>query len=148
MVCCTNIIGSEFAFPPDDRQVICPWGFYLTHYTPEDKSVCFKTLVIECGFQLSLQYHNHRAEFWYIHDENSVYELTLGNTKSIFRGTQTVQIPCGTHHTILNMSSVPLVIYEMQYASGPTGKCENSGIFRTLGLVTFQRSRYSESTRH
>ncbi len=130
MVCCIGHPITDFSYSPDDRWVKTVWGRYLPHFTSPDKSVCFKTLVINCGFQISLQYHNHRSEFWFIPDENSHYELTVGEKKEIIRGRKEVNIHVGQKHCIMNMSSIPLIIYETQFAAGTEGRCEEQDIVR------------------
>ena len=107
-----------------------PWGGYEEHYRAPDLSVCYKTLYIEPGHQLSAQYHHNRAEMWYISDTNALFQLTLGevnsgNIKSIRRGINRIDIPRGYLHTIKNMSSLTLLIYETQY-----GKCEENDVVR------------------
>jgi mannose-6-phosphate isomerase-like protein (cupin superfamily) len=139
MVCCVQNPTLDFAFPPNDKREVRPWGFFITHFTSEDKSVCFKTLVIECGHQISLQYHNFRSEFWYIPDENAHYELTVDENKTIFRGIRTVTILKGQTHCVLNMSSRPLIIYETQFAAGSDGKCLDSDIVRLSDPYADQR---------
>lgn len=106
-----------------------PWGGYEEHYRAEDLSVCYKTLYIAPCHQLSLQYHNNRAEMWWIADENSLFELTLGPInlyqKNIKRGINRIDIPKMYVHTIYNLSSRILMIHETQY-----GKCEEDDIVR------------------
>jgi len=125
MVCCSGHILREFSFPPGDNVEIRPWGAFKTHYLAEDKSVCYKTLWVNTGEQLSLQYHNKRSELWYIPDENSVFRMTQGNSVKICRGRNRFYIGVGENHTIMNMSSLPLVIHETQM-----GYCDEMDIVR------------------
>ena len=133
MTCCIQkpILSEEL---DKDNWVYKPWGAYLSHFLTDDKSVCFKTLIINSGHQLSLQYHQQRSEFWYIHDESAVYQLTVGDNTEILRGRRTITIPIGEKHTILNMSSIPLNISETQY-----GYCEESDIVRIYDPYADQR---------
>lgn len=102
-----------------------PWGFYVIHTERADKSVCVKTLVINSGHQISLQYHKKRREFWYISDESAYYELTLGESRSIKYGESAIIINKFVDHCIRNLSSLPLVIHETQY-----GFCDDEDIVR------------------
>lgn len=111
-----------------------PWGGYIDHYRPDDKSVCFKTLYIEPGHQVSEQYHNNRSEVWWISDEVTAYELTLGENKAILYGQRKIEIPKTLIHCIRNYSSLVLVIDEMQY-----GICEEEDIVRTKDPYANQR---------
>lgn len=116
MSCCENSVSN-------DRWIIKPWGKMITHYTSDDKSVCFKTLVINCGHQISLQRHEKRSEVWWIPDENAHYELTVAEEKSILMGKRRVDIQHGYVHCIRNMSSLPLIIHEMQYGFADENDC-------------------------
>lgn len=131
---CNQKTEIENSLLNSDEWVYKPWGKYCSHFSPDDKAVCFKTLIIDCGQQLSLQYHQKRAEFWYIHDEFAVYRLTVGDDTEILKGARTINIPRGEKHTILNMSSIPLKIYETQY-----GYCEESDIVRIYDPYANQR---------
>ena len=124
MVCGCNING--FAFPPPKEATVTPWGWWIEHFCADDYSYRSKTLCIECGHQISVQYHKERSELWYIPQENGYYELTLGEEKSILRGKRKIDIPVGFVHSIKNMSSIPLIIYETQYGK----RCSESDIVR------------------
>ncbi len=124
MVCCKNRI-TPFWMPPKENWFERPWGGYINHFTSDDKTVCYKTLMVKHGEQISVQYHNKRSEVWWIPDENSNYELTLDNIKQIYMGERRINVPVGMIHSIKNLSVKPLIIYEMQY-----GICEESDIVR------------------
>jgi len=109
----------------DHSKVEKPWGNYKTVFLSGDKSVCFKVLQVDPGHQLSLQYHNKRNEFWYIADKDAYYQMTINDKVEITHGIRSFNIIRGQLHTILNMSSLPLIIYETQ-----TGYCDESDIVR------------------
>jgi mannose-6-phosphate isomerase len=111
-----------------------PWGYYIVHHETQEKSVCVKTLVINPGCQISVQYHKRRSEFWYISEDNSLYELRLDGVTEIKMGKRSINIPVGMIHSIKNMSSIPLVIHEMQY-----GFCSDHDIVRISDPYADQR---------
>lgn len=124
MVCCKSHIN-EFSFPPSDKMISKPWGFYIEHYRADDGSVCFKTLAIKPQCQISVQYHKERAEFWWIPDSNAKFELTLAENKAVHEGVNRIDIPLGYIHCIKNLSDKMLYIHETQY-----GNCFESDIVR------------------
>lgn len=102
------------------------WGGYIIHTEREDKSVCVKTLIINPSFQISLQYHNLRSEFWYIADKNALYEFTLDNESEIYEGGDRHHyIPKYSLHCIRNLNQKPLIIHETQM-----GICSEKDIVR------------------
>ncbi len=126
MVClCGEHKVGDYSFPPDEKWVVKPWGRYLTHFTSEDKSVCYKTLVINPGEQISVQRHERRSEVWYIHEVTAKYALTLAEEHSTLYGERKIDILTGYVHCIKNLSTKPLVIYEMQM-----GYCDENDIIR------------------
>ena len=133
MVCCKTHLN-DFSFPPGEDWVTRPWGKYRTHFKSKDSSVCYKTLIVDCGHQISVQYHNKRSEVWYIPDESAQYQLTLAEEKSIIHGQRKIDIPKGYVHSIFNMSSIPLMIYEFQY-----GFCDEDDIVRLFDPYANQR---------
>lgn len=127
MNCCGKQTLNDFSFPPDDRWIIKPWGRMMTHFTSDDKAVCYKTLIILPGEQLSVQRHEKRSEVWYVPDDTAKYALTLGDEHSILHGQRKIDIPLGYIHCMKNLDSKPLVIYEMQ-----TGYCDENDIIRVF----------------
>lgn len=111
-----------------------PWGYYVVHMETEDKSVCIKTLVIDPGAQLSIQYHSKRSEFWYISDDDARYEIILDKRKYFANGKYEIRIPVNSVHSIRNIAETPLVIHETQY-----GICEENDIVRLHDPYESQR---------
>jgi mannose-1-phosphate guanylyltransferase/mannose-1-phosphate guanylyltransferase/mannose-6-phosphate isomerase len=54
-----------------------PWGNFV-RYT-DNESTTIKIITILCGEELSLQYHNHRKEFWKVLSGHPT--LTIGEEK-------------------------------------------------------------------
>lgn len=59
-----------------------PWG-HEVHYGLTDR-YCGKILVVNAGEALSLQYHEHKDESWYVQSGRASLELgTLGGERSV-----------------------------------------------------------------
>ena len=90
-----------------------PWGKY---YVLEDESnYKLKRIIVNPGGKLSYQYHHHGQEFWTIVEGNAVVildekEIHLSYGESIF-------IPQGAKHRIMNLSDKPVVFVEVQTGS-------------------------------
>ncbi len=121
---CRNHVNQP-EFPQTYQYVIAPWGGYWERYRAPDNSVCFKTLIINPGQQISVQTHELRDEVWYIPSGINSYELTLDQDISILSGSRRLDIRRGTIHSIKNLDVNPLIIHEMQI-----GICKESDIVR------------------
>ena len=73
-----------------------PWGEFR-QYTKNDP-VTVKTVFIKAGSTLSLQYHNHRSEFWRVMRGNP--DITIGEEKIKGKPGDEFEIPQGVHHRI------------------------------------------------
>ena len=87
-----------------------PWGKYLS--LVKGNSFQVKEITVYPGGSLSLQYHNHRAEHWIVVEGNAKVELdgdirTLGANQSIY-------IPKGAKHRLLNETDKPIKMIEVQ----------------------------------
>ncbi|HTZ40659.1 MAG TPA: phosphomannose isomerase type II C-terminal cupin domain [Syntrophales bacterium] len=92
--------------PRGDR----PWGYY--EVLMEDAEHKVKRIVVYPGARLSLQRHRHRDEHWLIVSGEAVFTL---NTEEILLGKgQSVDIPRGALHRVLNAGHTELVIVEVQ----------------------------------
>jgi mannose-6-phosphate isomerase len=115
-----------FTYCNQEKTESRPWGWFFEHFCSDDLHYRIKTLCVDPGHQISVQYHKLRSEFWYIPHDHAHFQLTLGENKTILRGKQTVNIPVGLVHSVKNMSSMPLIIYETQYGE----KCLEEDIIR------------------
>lgn len=106
-------------------EIIKPWGSYIEHFRAADLSVCYKTLFINSTHSISVQFHQKRSEIWYIADVAAEYVLTLDKNENILRGNRKIEIPLGCIHSIKNICSNQLIIYEFQW-----GVCEEEDIIR------------------
>jgi len=108
------------------------WGEYnvLAEYT-ESK---VKTLTVHPGKSLSMQYHHHRSEHWFVVAGEA--SVTITEQLTSCKGTKTTNtslrkhelytIPAGQWHKLSNNTDEELVIVEIQYGD----KCEESDIVR------------------
>ena len=75
-----------------------PWGYYKT--TMLNEYFRSKTIVVYPEGRLSLQYHNHREEYWIIvHGHGSV---VIGESEKKAEKGDMFFIPCGVKHRISN----------------------------------------------
>jgi cytidyltransferase-like protein len=117
-------ILNEWKNPSEERL----WGKFITYY--DNKTSKVKRLILEPGKSISMQYHNHRSEFWFI--ESGTGEVTSLNE---FMQEVTVKqmythehyfVPCGSWHKLKNTSNNLLSIIEIQYGTD----CTESDIYR------------------
>ncbi len=97
-----------------------PWGSFTCFTNNEQSTV--KILNVYKGEQLSLQYHNHRSEFWKIISGNP--EIVIGDDTHSAKEGDEFNISVGTKHRI----SAPhddVVILEIS-----TGQFEEEDIVR------------------
>ncbi len=94
----------------DSRENYRPWGHYENLSEREDHKV--KRIVVEPGERLSLQKHKRRAEHWIVISGEAI--MTLDDKEISLTAGQSVDIPQGAAHRIMNPGSVPLVFIEAQ----------------------------------
>jgi mannose-6-phosphate isomerase-like protein (cupin superfamily) len=98
------------------------WGYYEVI---RDYPGCkLKELIVDPGKSLSNQRHFHRAEIWYVR-EGSGQILLDGELLELPRG-HTQFIPVGSWHKLINNTSLPLHIIEIQHGT----VCEEEDIQR------------------
>ncbi|HEB72918.1 MAG TPA: glycosyltransferase [Nitrospirae bacterium] len=94
----------------DSRENYRPWGHYENLSEREDHKV--KRIVVEPGKRLSLQKHKRRAEHWVVISGEAI--MTLDDKEIFLTAGQSVDIPQGAAHRIMNPGSAPLVFIEAQ----------------------------------
>lgn len=94
-------------------RVYRPWGSYET--TDESARFKVKRIIVNPGASLSLQMHHHRAEHWVIVKGTAV--VTRGEDELVLTEDQSVYIPLGTKHRLVNPGVIPLEIIEVQTGS-------------------------------
>ncbi len=87
-----------------------PWGWFQTVDLGERFRV--KRIVVLPGKQISLQFHQHRAEHWVV--VSGTAEVTCeGAVRTLFEN-QSVDVPIGAVHRLANSGRIPLEIVEVQ----------------------------------
>jgi len=90
-----------------------PWGKFTSLNKGEKHQV--KSIVVNPGGQLSLQYHFHRAEHWIVVAGKPT--VTVGKDVYELAPCQQVHIPQGAVHRLENHTEEPVQIIEVQYGS-------------------------------
>ena len=94
----------------EDRENYRPWGHYEELLERDDHKI--KELIVNPGERLSLQKHQRRAEHWTVVSGEAL--VTVGDREIPLRPGQSVDIPRGTVHRIMNPGDIPLVMVEVQ----------------------------------
>jgi|TARA_Y100000294_G_scaffold60194_1_gene56974 mannose-1-phosphate guanylyltransferase/mannose-6-phosphate isomerase len=90
-----------------------PWGRYINLF--EGKNFLVKELTVNSKSSISLQKHNHRAEYWMITQGKP--KVTINKKKFFKKVNETVLIPQGAIHRIENYFKKPVKIIEVQTGS-------------------------------
>jgi cytidyltransferase-like protein len=117
-------ILEEWKAPKTERS----WGYYrVLHQVPGIK---VKELTINPGQGISMQYHNHRSEFWMVSEGRaSVYTLKLGPDPVFVDELSPHEhfwVDRGLWHQLRNNTDHPLKIVEIQYGTA----CDEQDIER------------------
>jgi mannose-1-phosphate guanylyltransferase/mannose-6-phosphate isomerase len=94
-------------------RVYRPWGNYET--VDESDRFQVKRIVVNPGASLSLQMHHHRAEHWVVVKGTAV--VTRGEEEITLTEDQSVYVPLGTKHRLVNPGLIPLELIEVQTGS-------------------------------
>ena len=92
---------------------IRPWGYY--QILGEDKRYKVKSIVVNPNSMLSYQTHQFRQEHWLV-VEGSGEALINGTSQSLRPGSN-LTIGAGVPHRLINNTSEPLVVIEIQTGS-------------------------------
>jgi cytidyltransferase-like protein len=88
-----------------------PWGRYVT--LDEGRGYKVKKVIIDPGQSISLQFHHHRCEYWYMTGPNA--RVRLGNASfEVTPGAPPVCVSQGLVHKLSNQGTDPLTIIEIQ----------------------------------
>ena len=90
--------------------VVRPWGSYKNLQVGDGFLV--KEINVKLGAQLSLQYHNHRAEHWVV--VAGTARVTNGENVFDLKADQSTYIPVGVPHRLENIGITPLRMIEVQ----------------------------------
>jgi len=98
-----------------------PWGKFRRF--PHEGVSSIKIITVNPGGILSLQYHNHRDEFWVVLDEG--IEMTTGDRVWRPAAGEEIWIPKGTKHRARGVGDKPARAMELW-----VGPSEESDIVR------------------
>jgi len=106
-------ILQEWKAPKTDRV----WGYYrVLHDTPNVK---VKELTVDPGKSLSMQRHQHRAEYWIVSEGKCAVEQMMPSgyrmPDKILDTLEQIVIPQHEWHKLYNPYTVPCKIVEVQY---------------------------------
>ncbi len=87
-----------------------PWGWYETLCLGDRFQV--KRIMVKPGGVLSLQSHLHRSEHWVV--VAGTAEVTIGEDVKLVSENESVYIPLGTRHRMVNPGQVPMYLIEVQ----------------------------------
>lgn len=105
-----------------------PWGYYRVLHDVSGMKV--KELTVEPGKSLSMQRHQHRAEYWMVSEGECIVHTTSSGGYSYppkhMTRHQEFNIPVSEWHQLTNPFNVPCKIVEIQYGE----KCIEEDIER------------------
>lgn len=90
-----------------------PWGRFTVLEDASDHKV--KRITVYSGKRLSLQKHARRSEHWMVIKGEAV--VTLNESEITLKAGESVNIPAGAAHRVLNPGQEPLVFIEIQTGS-------------------------------
>jgi len=94
----------------EDRENYRPWGHYENLLEREDHKI--KELIVDPGERLSLQKHQRRAEHWIVVSGEAL--VTVADKEILLKQGQSVDVPKGAVHRIMNPGEIPAVLVEVQ----------------------------------
>jgi len=117
-------ILQEWKAPKTER----PWGYYRVLHDVAGMKV--KELTINPGQQLSMQRHQHRAEYWIVSHGacvvNSMMPQGYALPPTLLKEHLEFKVPVGEWHQLANPYEVPCKIVEIQYGEA----CDEEDIER------------------
>ncbi len=87
-----------------------PWGFFEPLSEKRDHNV--KRITVYPSSRLSYQRHSRRSEHWYIVQGEAT--VTLDDKEVHLESGQSIDIPLGSKHRVMNPGSEELVFIEVQ----------------------------------
>jgi len=114
----SSFILSEWARQVEER----PWGYFTTYEIGPGYKV--KTMKVEPGKRLSLQYHNHRSETWVVAKGQA--QVTIEDEVQILSVGDVITVGKGQKHRLQGFGTEACVVLELQYGE----MCEEKDIVR------------------
>ncbi|WP_445501916.1 mannose-1-phosphate guanylyltransferase/mannose-6-phosphate isomerase [Microvirga sp. G4-2] len=90
-----------------------PWGWYQR--IDHGSRFQVKRIMVKPGGRLSLQKHHHRAEHWVV--VKGTAEVTVNENVSLVHENESIYIPIGSMHRLVNPGCIPLEVIEVQVGS-------------------------------
>lgn len=90
-----------------------PWGWYQR--IDHGSHFQVKRIMVKPGGRLSLQKHYHRAEHWVV--VKGTAEVTVNEKVSLVHENESIYIPIGSMHRLVNPGRIPLEVIEVQVGS-------------------------------
>ena len=90
-----------------------PWGYYQS--IDQGARYQVKRIVVSPGHRLSLQKHYHRAEHWIV--VQGTAEVTRGEETVIVHENESIYLPIGAVHRLVNPGKINLELIEVQTGS-------------------------------
>jgi mannose-1-phosphate guanylyltransferase/mannose-6-phosphate isomerase len=97
----------------EHTRVYRPWGYYQSIDGGERHQV--KRIVVKPGHKLSLQKHYHRAEHWIVVRGSA--EVTRNDEVSTVHENESIYLPMGSIHRLVNPGRIDLELIEVQTGS-------------------------------
>lgn len=108
-------ILQEWKAPKTER----PWGYYRVLHDVSGMKV--KELTVNPGCSLSMQRHQHRAEYWIVSHGSCVVNSQMSGgyalPSTVLNEHSEFKIPVGEWHQLTNPFDAPCKIVEIQYGS-------------------------------
>ncbi len=95
------------------KKIYRPWGDYTSII--EDSRWQVKRIHVNPGEKLSLQMHHHRSEHWIV--VKGTAQVEVDNNNKILTENQSIYIPLGSKHRLINPGKIPLILIEVQSGS-------------------------------
>ncbi len=95
------------------RRMYRPWGYYQSVDQGDRYQV--KRIVVRPGGRLSLQKHYHRAEHWIV--VRGAAEVTLNGDLTLVHENESIYLPIGSNHRLVNPGKIDLELIEVQTGS-------------------------------
>lgn len=87
-----------------------PWGTY--YVLADEPNYKLKRIVVHPGQKLSYQYHHKRQEQWTVIEGDAT--VVLDDKKISLKYGESIFIPLGAKHRMMNLSGKPVVFIEVQ----------------------------------
>ncbi|HVG51578.1 MAG TPA: mannose-1-phosphate guanylyltransferase/mannose-6-phosphate isomerase [Xanthobacteraceae bacterium] len=97
----------------EHRRMYRPWGFYQGVDVGPRHQV--KRIVVNPAGKLSLQKHHHRSEHWVV--VKGTAEVTINDDVRIVHENESIYVPIGSKHRLVNPGKIPLELIEVQVGS-------------------------------